>query len=270
MSRNKILIPVDFTPVAKSAISYAVQVAKEMKAVVHLLHIVKNQEEVNPAEELVKKWAAEVDYEHVEASVRIGTIFEDISDFAAELHAKLVVMGTHGKRGMQKITGSWALKIISNSKVPFLVVQEKTVPKKIENIVFPIDMQKESKEKLKITAFYAKVLNAKVHIFVRKSNDKFLLGQINANVKAAKRFFDENKVRYDITVDKEDDFVEDLINYTVKSESDVIAIVNLNYKNFTNIFGNREEDLLFNDAKVPVLIMTPNMDHMYATVLQNF
>jgi nucleotide-binding universal stress UspA family protein len=48
MSHNKILIPVDFTPVAKSAISYAVQVAKEMNAIVHLLHIVKNQEEVDP------------------------------------------------------------------------------------------------------------------------------------------------------------------------------------------------------------------------------
>ena len=117
MGRNKILIPVDFTPVAKSAISYAVQVAKEMNAIVHLLHIVKSQEEIDPADELVQKWAKEVDYPDVEASVRIGTIFEDISDFAAELHAKLVVMGTHGKRGMQKITGSWALKIISNSKV---------------------------------------------------------------------------------------------------------------------------------------------------------
>jgi hypothetical protein len=142
---------------------------------------------LTPADELVQKWAKEVDYPDVEASVRIGTIFEDIADFAAELHAKLVVMGTHGKRGMQKITGSWALKIISNSKVPFLVVQEKTVPKSIENIVFPIDMQKESKEKLKITAYYAKVLNAKVHIFVRKSSDKFLLGQINANVLSAKK-----------------------------------------------------------------------------------
>lgn len=270
MSRNRILIPVDFTPVAKSAISYAVQVAREMNAVIHLLHIVKNQEEIDPAQELVDKWGKEVDYDEVETSVRIGTIFEDISDFAAELHAKLVVMGTHGKKGMQKITGSWALKIISNSKVPYLVVQEKTVPRKIKNIVFPIDMQKESKEKLKITAYYAKVLNAKIHIFVRNSKDKFLVGQINSNVISAKRFFDENNIPYDITVDKEDDFVEDLIDYTVKSESDVIAIVNLNYKNFTNIFGNREEDLLFNEARVPVLIMTPNMDHMYATVLQNF
>ncbi len=40
-------------------------------------------------------------------------------------HALMVIMGTHGIKGLQKYTGSWALKVIIGSSVPFLVIQDK-------------------------------------------------------------------------------------------------------------------------------------------------
>ncbi len=130
---NKILIPVDFTSVAKTAISYAVKIAPQMNASILLLHIVKDHNDIKEAEQKLDGWVKEVNYDgKVEGSIRVGTIFEDISDFAAEEKAKLVIMGTHGKRGMQKITGSWALKIINGSKVPYIVVQDKPAPDGVE------------------------------------------------------------------------------------------------------------------------------------------
>ena len=53
-----------------------------------------------------------------------GEIFTTIADVAEELNASLIFLGTHGKVGMQKLTGSWALKVIIKSKVPFIVVQD--------------------------------------------------------------------------------------------------------------------------------------------------
>ena len=268
---NKILIPVDFTSVAKTAISYAVKIAPQMKASIHLLHIVKEHSDINKAQAQLNSWVSDVDYDgQVEGSVRVGTIFEDISDFAAEEKAKLVIMGTHGKKGMQKITGSWAIKIINGSKVPYIVVQDKPAPDSIKDIVFPVDMEMESKEKLKVTAYYAKLLGSTIHMYVHNSKDKFDSAKINANVKTAKQFFQSNNVEYKIVTESGNEFVDDLLHYTVANSLDMIAIVNLNYKNFTNIFGNREEDLLFNDAQLPILIVNPDMDHMYSKVLQNF
>ncbi len=50
---------------------------------------------------------------------------------------------------MQKFTGSWALKVIVGSEVPFIVVRDKPHhQEKIRNIIFPIDFRSENKEKV--------------------------------------------------------------------------------------------------------------------------
>jgi hypothetical protein len=59
--------------------------------------------------------------------VRVGSVYEDIGDAAAEIDADLIIMGTHGMRGMQFITGSRALRVITSSSVPFVVVQERPI-----------------------------------------------------------------------------------------------------------------------------------------------
>ena len=56
------------------------------------------------------------------------------ADIASEIDAEMVIMGTHGIKGMQKFFGSWALKVIANSKVPFIVIQEPPKKDLFENI----------------------------------------------------------------------------------------------------------------------------------------
>jgi len=48
-----------------------------------------------------------------------GSIFSAIAEFANEKEASLVVMGTHGMKGMQKLTGSLGIKGHRKIKDPF-------------------------------------------------------------------------------------------------------------------------------------------------------
>ena len=70
----------------------------------------------------------------------------------------LIVMGTHGVKGIQRLTGSYALKVIRHSKVPFIVVQTKKSSGEIKDIVLPIKFSQETKSKLSITASIANIL----------------------------------------------------------------------------------------------------------------
>ena len=67
-------------------------------------------------------------------------------------------MGTHGIRGLQKLTGSWALKVIVRTKVPFVVVQEFPKSNNYQKVVFPVDYKRESKEKIKWSSFLIRKL----------------------------------------------------------------------------------------------------------------
>ena len=52
-------------------------------------------------------------------------------------------------KGMQKITGSWALKVIVGCHVPYLIVQKDPCYTDPTDILFPVDYKLETKEKLK-------------------------------------------------------------------------------------------------------------------------
>jgi len=147
-----ILIPWDFTPVAEHALQHGFKFANRAKSKkIVLLHIIKTDKEYDDAFSRLSQIAKDfqgVNNLDIEPMVRKGTIFTTIGEVATEIQSELVVMGTHGLRGMQKLTGSWALKVIVNSKVPFVVVQEPPKEDELKHIVFPIDFKRENKEKL--------------------------------------------------------------------------------------------------------------------------
>ena len=125
---HNILIPWDFTPVAKYALQHGFKFAEKTKSKkIILVHIIKHDKEYNKAFDKLEQVASEYRGKNglqIDAIVRKGSIFTTIGEVASEIEAELVVMGTHGLKGMQKLTGSWALKVIVSSKVPFVVEQE--------------------------------------------------------------------------------------------------------------------------------------------------
>jgi nucleotide-binding universal stress UspA family protein len=59
--------------------------------------------------------------------VRQGSAWREIDDVAREMRADLIVLGTHGRRGVARvILGSVAEKVVRTSPVPVLTVHPET------------------------------------------------------------------------------------------------------------------------------------------------
>ena len=108
--KSVILVPTDFTPVGDSAVRYAVELSKILKSEIHLLHIVAKEKEIVQAKAVIDNIVNSLAKENIVAHslVEVGSIFDDIGKVAERLNAKLIVMGTHGVKGMQHIMGSKA------------------------------------------------------------------------------------------------------------------------------------------------------------------
>ena len=101
---KKILVPVDFTKVSDIAIEHALLMGKTILADIHLIHIVENKKQVSEVRLKLDALKDRVRVENsveIHAHVRIGNIFEDIDKAATEMDAALIIMGTHGARGLQ-------------------------------------------------------------------------------------------------------------------------------------------------------------------------
>jgi nucleotide-binding universal stress UspA family protein len=261
MQQKTFIVPHDFTIVADIALQHAIATAKPLNAIVQILHVVSKENQIQDAlvqlQNVVAKFAGEgVD---IQPNVRIGSIFEDIGAFAVEHQAELIFMGTHGAHGWQHITGSHALKVVTSSQVPFIIVQEKSVKATgYDSIVVPMDLHKETKQKLSIVANLAKYFNSKVHVVTPDETDEYLRHQVVSNITFSESFFKDRNIEMTSAIVSRSGFDKEVVKYAVSVDADLIAIMNLNRNNFLSaLTTNYEQYIITNDALIPTLIVNP-------------
>jgi nucleotide-binding universal stress UspA family protein len=261
----RVLVPHDFSEVADSATSHAATVAKSFSGEIVLLHVISSEKARGEAEIKLKELSENASNMYsvpVSFEIRKGSIFDRIPEVGEEVGAMLVVMGTHGIKGIQHLTGSYALKVIGHSKLPFIVNQGKKSKGKIKDLVLPIKFSQETKSKLSITASIAKHFKATVHIFISNEKDEFINTKVKRELTFAKQFFTERKVNFEVEVAPEHgNFIPQLIDYSNDIEADMIAIVNASGDGgfLPDLFkGSGEIEVLNNKFEIPVIVMNPS------------
>lgn len=143
---KNILLPTDLSATSLSAAEYAIELADQYKAKIHLLHvlektppilvirsldlsqekIIKSFEEegkksLDTAIKKVKKGKSEeIDIEPV---LKKGNDYEEIVKYSKEHKIDLIVIATHGRTGLlHTLLGSVAEKVIRYAKCPVLVI----------------------------------------------------------------------------------------------------------------------------------------------------
>ena len=262
--KTKLLVPTDFTNEAHSAIQHAVKLGVIVQAEVILLNVVKDKSDIPAATNKLKeeeKWAKTVnDQIDVRSIVRVGNIFDDIGDAASELGVSLIIMGTHGASGWQKIIGSYALKVITNSSVPFIVVQDQLMNDTgYDSIVVPLDLNNETKQKLEMVASIAHYFDSEVHLITPNESDEFLSNKLKANRIWAAKYLKGKNVKFTTQiVDDGDNLLEGVFKLSKKVEADLIAIMNLQKNSLMGVLGSSyQQEIIANKAKVPVLCLNP-------------
>lgn len=259
-----LMVPWDFTQVAEYALEHAVKIAKIDGNPIYLAHIAKKKEEADKLKGILDVYAIEAFKKYSikpKVIVRPGNIFTSIGEIADEIDAVMVVMGTHGMKGMQKLTGSWALKVIVSSKVPFVVVQSPPEDNKFEDIVLPIDFRSEDKEKVNWLVYLYKHFSSRIHIIKTSKSDKRLLKGVNANIAFTRKILDQKHVKFDIiTSPGKKTLAKETIDYAIKINADLIVIMTTKNIGFTDyVMGADEQYIIANSAKIPVMCINPRI-----------
>jgi hypothetical protein len=162
-------------------------------------------------------------------------------------------------KGMQKLTGSWALKVIVKSKIPFIVVQDPPADlERYHNIVFPIDYRGENKEKMRMAIFMGKYFDSKIHMLVTVSTDPNLIKKTNVNLNFAVKFLLQNNIEYQIYEVPRGNFAQQTIDFAQKINADLLLIMTT--KNITvadYVMGATEQYMIANSSKIPVCCVNP-------------
>lgn len=263
---NIILVPCDFTNIGDYAVDNAVKLAKDLEFSICVLHVInkatkKNLVKENKPLEYVNEKLIEITdkikSEHnIEADyiAREGSIFSVIADVAEEIKANYVVIGTHGKKGIQFLLGSFALKVIKSSPVPIFVVQKPPDQKTVDNIVFPLDLAEGSKQKVKWAMILHKQFNAKFHFFVSNQKDEFYQNRLKADLNQVKKILEKHNIPFtEQFSERKIPYSQQVVDFAKEVGSDFIMMSTDPDKTSINPFGSSDEKIIYNQDKFPIM-----------------
>lgn len=262
---NLVLVPTDFTEVGDNAISQAAEAAKFLNYKVVVLHVIDKNTKAQLKKDSLDEQAIEEKLNEIveglkanygieaEGIAREGSIFTTISDVAKDLGANLLYLGTHGKIGLQHLTGSYALKVVTSSPAPVIVMQKRSFDEGYGHIVLPITSDAGPWEKTKWAAHIAKQFKSEIHI-LQMAGD-----HINEAVEQITEFFGKNDISYTIRVaQKNTNFAKQVVDYATSNNADLIMIMtdpDQSFKRF--ILGSWDEQIIFNTSQIPVMCINP-------------
>ncbi len=257
-----IIVPWDFSQVAENAFQHAVNMSKALNREILLLHIVMEKRDLDSKKGELEASAEKLGNEYGKkpfVEVTSGSIFKAIGDTAKELKAEMIIMGTHGMKGAQKLFGSKALKVVVSSRIPFLVVQDKPAKEKIDTILLPIDFKRENKEKANWIYYLARNFGSKFIILKSKAKDKGFRRKVLSNIKYIESFLKGHDVEYEIlTSSGKQSFKKEIINIAREQQADLILVMaTRDIKWVDYLLGAPEQYLLANPENLPVMCMNP-------------
>ena len=140
---KKILFPTDFSEASRYALFHAVNLARMCHAELYLVHVIYDIAAFQPhvahpcldqfIQEMIDAAKNEIDtayieelrgYDKLEKVVLRGSPSEVINDFARKNHIDIIVIGSVGRTGLEKIFfGNTADKVMRRAPCPVLVVR---------------------------------------------------------------------------------------------------------------------------------------------------
>ena len=262
MPHKKILVPVDFTGLSDKVTEQAAFISSKSESAMVLLHIADRSSDLIAAKARLNEKAAEISSKHhiiCESKIREGSIYKDIQAEAEENDYILVVIGTHGVRGLkQKLLGSDILKVITKIPVPTLVVQS-TSPFRanFEKIVLPVATHLAYENILKAVVLLGQIFNSEVHIYSIERPGFEWPEMIKKNLEKTRSLFDASGIKYIRVNEKQTvlsiGFAFQTMQYAQKTGADMIAIMSVSSEEYHYFAQQDKENLLTNESGIPVL-----------------
>jgi len=279
-SVTQILIPIDFSDQALIALDQSYNLARFYDADLTLLYVIDEGNTVNRIfnkpvdEDALRK---QVDAKLVELGITVskkhkikvntlvakGHIYDKILEVADMINAKMIIMGTNGTVGLKKrFIGSNALRVVKEATCPVVTIKGKHPREGCKNIVLPIDLTKESREKVNNAVELGRLYGATIRVVsVLFTLDEFVVNRLTRQMEQVKNFIKKAGVKCTAEMIKTSKGKETLshavIDYSNKVDADLIMIMTQQEGDITPLFIGSTAQGVINNSDIPVMSIVP-------------
>ena len=280
-SKDIILVPIGFTDQSLVALQQAVIIAKRTNSELFLLSVVEMptalQKIFSDYEEKQKHFKEKLRENLIELSnnycegvsnvkclVSSGKIYEEITDIAESLGASLIIMGTDGtpKDIKKKFIGSNANKVVRSAPCPVITIKGKSIKNTCDMIALPLDLNKETREKVTNAIQFARLFNSEVRAFSVSfsDDDDSVKNKLNSTLYQVSKFISSKGVKCStdlLEISSSAIFSSSIVKYTEDINADLIMIMTKGEENLDLNFLGSNARKLINKSDIPVMSIRP-------------
>ena len=269
---KNILVPIDFSEHAEHALYMAASVARKVKAELHLVHTLnmgdshlldEEDDAIKAAPYILameKRFSNYIQKPYlsdlkVGYSVRQKSVHEEIEEVIEEVNADLIVMGSHGSKGLQEFfIGTNTQKVVRNSKVPVMVIKSKMEGFQIENVVFACDFDAENIESYKKAKMFFEKLEIEMKLLYVNTPDNFKsTTKINNRINEFFKLMDSTTDQPKVEIHDEYNVESGIMEYCKLVNASFIGIPTHGRKGLSHIFAGSIGEDIVNHSEYPVI-----------------
>ncbi len=284
MKIKNILWLTDFNPLSNYAFEWAKFFSISFKTKLYAVHVIpekkisilEEKEEILNMFNLMEKEErekAERDFEskkkeidkkiEFETHLLKGEIVEEIIKFINEKDIDLLIMGASNKREKLRI-GTTAYRILTNARIPVLVVKEK-IGVKVNKILVPIDFSKLSFKALDYAIFLAEIFGSEIHLLhvieilesigLKEVEEKLIEETKEILHRESEKF--KGKYRIFVNAIKRDSAEIGIIEFAEEKGIDLICMATRGRKGISHFFLGSTLDKVLKLTDIPILAFNP-------------
>lgn len=269
---NLFIVPIDFEEQSMISLEQAGNLAYVLKSDIILLHVMDEPGSSASAKQYHKELKAEIKDKlevyvknlsneyglKVSYEIRYGKPYQEICDFAEEKDATLIIMGSNKYKGIKRFIGSNSLRVVRQSSIPVITIKGKSHKKGCERILLPLDLTKETREKVARCLEFARAYGAEVHVVSVNENDSFEKSALERQMNQVKTYLQGHDIKVvDKFLVKSGSIAQTILKYGMENDVDLIMIMTQQEQNITDLFiGSQAQDII-NNSEIPVLSVIP-------------
>lgn len=257
--RGILLIPIDFTEQSVLAVKQAYNLAKYTHSKIVLLHAYEKagEEKYDELKALTKQTETEGGVPTEFMNVK-GNIYSEVPKVAQEIGATLVMAGIESHMSAKNIIGASASKMIRECECPVITIRGKEHRDGCENILLPLDLSRESREKVDVAVQFAHYFGASIRILaVFSLSDAAYENQLLAYSHQVKQYIKGKGISCSNKSIASDSVADTIVEYANKIEADLIIIMNKPNLSIKEFFSGTEAQKVVDVSNLPVMTINP-------------
>jgi len=266
-----IIVGIDFLSESVAALKLAVLIAKDAKSKIVLVFVNtpekskpifrtppdKLNEEIDKRfKELIQDYTGKFPADQFVCKIIEGKkVCITLNKEAKAIKADLIILGTHGEKGIKIFKHSMAFQIVEKANVPVISVRDGAhVPASIKKVLIPIDDSLETRQKVPFAVQLAKNCGAEVHMLaVYHSSVKNVQKNIERYTRQSASYLEKNDINFIVKSIQTDEVVKETIKYARKIDADMIAIMTTQITQISNLWKGSFAEQLIDQSPIPVI-----------------